>query len=251
VYVCVCVCVSVSVCVCVRAHTRVCVRTRVCVFARVMRLTKRLELFSACILVVLTLSQSVGGLLVLSENVDFLAKVAGIHVWFARTTLIVVSLGELVSVSFLCLPTTYNAPFAVAWICIFLAFCLAFEAVLAAISGDGTEKTKLLVMILVVLKNALVAMELKTVRGISIQSNVGMDLIKKFATKTRASVVSVVAIFVIMVHTAVTQENPFSTSPISRTLGRAAYTHTLAFFCLLASVGAEDRRERYTPGKYF
>lgn len=220
-----------------------------------MHLSKRLELLAAVLLVLLVGTQAIAGLLNLGANVDFLAKVAGFYPGLAAVALVIVYLTELAVVAVLCIPTSYNAPLFVAWLCIALASALGVEAVLASAAGDRTARIKLLFLILTTLKQAVVAMDLKRTRGVNIGDEtlhiVDLDSLKVAATSAHASILSTVLIVVLVLYALCVEENAFSSKPLSRALGRASYSKVLSIVCFVATVGAEDRGARRSVEKFF
>lgn len=217
-------------------------------------LSKRLEVLSFGILRVVVFEQAVSGLSSIRTNSMFLSKIAGFNQVFAYCFLAVIYAFELTSVIGLCIPAVRDTSFKVAVIYASLSVALAVEAVIAVAADDDCNRTKTLLLTAACLKHTVSAacsrrlcVYAGSVGDDSLTDRISSGL-RERASRYKLAPTACIVMLIGFVWTVLYSENPLSSAPLSRMLGRSQYARGMAAASLLSAVGSEDR-SRTTIGR--
>jgi len=213
-------------------------------------LSKRLEALSWFILKVVVFEQAVSGLRSIRVNATFLSKIAGFDELAASFFLSLIYTSELVFVVTLCIPVVRDRPSNVAMTCASLSLALAVETGIAVSSDDDCNRTKALFLTATCIKHAVSAACSRRlcVYGGSMGADSLTDTVSSFmrerASRYKLASGSCIAIAIILVYTFINSQNPLSSAPLSRMMGRCQYARGFAVVSLLSAVGSEDHSHR-------
>jgi hypothetical protein len=217
-------------------------------------LSRHLESFSLCVLKAVVSEQAMSGLFSIHSNSAFLSKIAGFNVSIACVCLVVLYVSEVASAVALCLPVVKERPIRLAVVYGLLSFALVIEAAIAFFADDHCMRTKAIFLAAACTKHAIstaCSRRLRMYAG-SVGDSSVLDAIsatlREHASRYKLAPTAFMAVSCVLVFTLLNSENPLSSAPLSRMLGRSQYARGLAVASLLSAIGSEDR-SRVTLGR--